>query len=78
LIGHPGIPVPGLELKLVPIDAGRFEMRVRGPNVTWGYWRRLDQTRAAIDDEGFFKLGEYLRFADESDPSKGFLFAGRS
>jgi feruloyl-CoA synthase len=73
LLGLPAIPVPGLELKLVPSDARKFEVRVRGPNVTWGYWRRLDQTRSAIDEEGFFKLGEYLRFADESDPSRGFV-----
>ncbi len=50
---------------------------MRGPNITWGYWRRLDQTRAAIDEEGFFKLGDSLRFADDGDPSKGFIFDGR-
>jgi feruloyl-CoA synthase len=53
-----GLPVPGVELKLVPSDAGKFEARVRGPNVTYGYWRRLEPTRAAFDEEGFFKLEE--------------------
>jgi feruloyl-CoA synthase len=72
-----GVPVPGLELKLVPGATGKLEARVRGPNVTWGYWRRLDQTRAAIDEEGFFRPGDNLRFADDADPSKGFVFDGR-
>ncbi len=67
-----GAPVPGMELKLVPADAGKFEARVRGPNVTWGYWRRLDQTRAAFDEEKFFKLGDDLQFADEAEAHKLF------
>jgi feruloyl-CoA synthase len=76
-----GAPPPGMDLKLVPgpdRNDGKFEARVKGPNVTWGYWRRLDQTRAAIDEEGFFKLGDNLRFADEADPSKGLVFDSRT
>ena len=72
-----GVPVPGIELKLVPSVSGKLEVRVRGPNVTFGYWRRLDQTRAAFDEEGFLKVGDNLRFVDESAPSKGFVFDGR-
>jgi feruloyl-CoA synthase len=75
--GLVGAPVPGVELKLVPTGSDKFEARLRGPNITWGYWRRLDQTRAAFDEEGFFKLGDYLRFADNADPSKGFIVDGR-
>jgi feruloyl-CoA synthase len=63
-----GLPPPGMELKLVPGKDGAFEARVKGPNVTWGYWRRLDQTRAAIDEEGFFKL-DNRRFQVETDNS---------
>jgi feruloyl-CoA synthase len=63
-----GVPPPGMELKLVPGNNGKFEARVKGPNVTWGYWRRLDETRAAIDEEGFFKL-DNLRFQVETDNS---------
>jgi feruloyl-CoA synthase len=72
-----GVPVPGVELKLVPIENGKFEARFRGPNVTPGYWRRLDLTRKAFDEEGYFKSGDCLRFADANDPGKGFLFDGR-
>jgi feruloyl-CoA synthase len=73
----PGLPAPGMELKLVPAGKGKFEARLRGPNITWGYWRRLDQTRAAFDEEGFFKSGDYLRFVNEGEPSQGFVFDGR-
>jgi feruloyl-CoA synthase len=72
-----GVPVAGMDLKLVPHSGGKFEARARGPNITWGYWRSLEQTRAALDDEGFFRLGYCLRLADEADPSKGFAFDGR-
>jgi feruloyl-CoA synthase len=75
--GLVGVPAPGVELKLVPTDGGKLEARLRGPNITLGYWRRLDLTRAAFDEEGYYKLGDCLRFADESDPGKGFVFDGR-
>jgi feruloyl-CoA synthase len=74
--GECGVPAPGMELKLV--HTGRkLEARFRGPNITPGYWNEPDLTRAAFDEEGFYKIGDALRFVDESDPSKGFLFDGR-
>jgi len=73
-----GLPTPGNELKLVPTAAaGRYELRVKGPNVTPGYWRRDDLTAMAFDEEGFYKMGDAGRFADEADPAKGIEFAGR-
>jgi feruloyl-CoA synthase len=73
-----GLPTPGNELKLVPTAAaGRYELRVHGPNVTPGYWRRDDLTAMAFDEEGFYKIGDAGRFADEADPAKGIEFAGR-
>jgi len=71
-----GIPVPGCELKMIP-SAGKFELRVRGPNVTPGYWKREDLTRAAFDEEGFYCIGDAGRFVDAAQPSKGSLFDGR-
>ena len=62
-----GLPVPGCELKLVPA-AGKLEARVKGPNVTPGYYRRDDLTRAAFDEEGYYRIGDALRFADPADP----------
>jgi feruloyl-CoA synthase len=71
-----GLPVPGCELKLVPA-AGKMEVRVRGENVTPGYHRRDDLTRAAFDDEGFYRIGDAVKLADAADPSKGIVFDGR-
>ena len=74
-----GLPTPGCELKkMVPVDnTGRCELRVRGPNVTPGYWRQPDLTAVAFDEEGFYKIGDAGRFADENDPALGIEFAGR-
>lgn len=74
--GECGVPAPGLELKLIP-SGRKLEARVKGPNVTPGYWKEPELTRAAFDEEGFYKIGDALRFVDEADPSKGFLFDGR-
>jgi feruloyl-CoA synthase len=74
--GNIGLPAPGVELKLVP-NAGKLEARLRGPHITPGYWRQNDLTKAAFDEEGFYKLGDALKFADPNDPAKGLLFDGR-
>jgi len=71
-----GTPVPGVEMKLVP-SGNKLEIRVRGPNVTPGYWKRPDLTAAAFDEEGFYRPGDAVRFDDPDHPSKGFVFDGR-
>lgn len=74
--GNIGIPAQGVELKLVPVD-DKLEARLRGPNITPGYWRAPDLTRDAFDEEGFYRLGDALRYAVPGDPAKGFYFDGR-
>ncbi len=74
--GNVGIPLPGVELKLVPLD-GKYEARLRGPNITPGYWRAPKLTADAFDAEGFYKIGDALKFADADDPAKGLMFDGR-
>jgi feruloyl-CoA synthase len=74
--GNVGVPIPGVELKLVP-SGGKLELRVRGPNITPGYWRRDDLTAAAFDEEGFYKPGDAVRPADPDDPVRGVIFDGR-
>ena len=74
--GNIGLPTPGVELKLIPSD-GKLEARLRGPNITPGYWRDDALTNAAFDDEGFYKLGDALKFVDTDDPGQGLLFDGR-
>ena len=71
-----GLPNPGCELKLVP-SAGKLEVRVRGPHVTPGYFRREDLTREAFDEEGFYRIGDALKFADPDVPERGLVFDGR-
>jgi feruloyl-CoA synthase len=74
--GVVGIPVPGVELKLIPEDQS-FEARYRGPNVTPGYWRDPAATEAAFDEEGFLRSGDLLSFIDPARPQAGLRFDGR-
>jgi len=74
--GEVGLPAPGVELKLVPVG-DKLEARLRSPSVTPGYWRQPDLTRLAFDDEGFYRIGDALRFVDPQDIMRGFIFDGR-
>jgi feruloyl-CoA synthase len=71
-----GLPVAQCELKLVP-NAGKLEVRVRGPHVMPGYFKRPDLTQAAFDEERFYRIGDAVRFADPADPAQGIVFDGR-
>ena len=71
-----GLPAPGVELKMLP-NAGKLELRVKGPNVTPGYFKSEELTRAAFDAEGFYCIGDAGRFADANDPARGIEFDGR-
>jgi feruloyl-CoA synthase len=71
-----GVPVPGVELKLVP-SGDKLEARLRGSNIMPGYWRQRDLTAQAFDEDGFYKLGDALKFEDSADPGQGLLFDGR-
>ncbi|MGA0603892.1 AMP-binding protein [Caulobacter sp. KR2-114] len=74
--GEIGLPFPGVEIKLLPFG-DRYEIRVRGENVMPGYFRRPDLTEAAFDEDGFYRIGDAVKFADAADPRKGLRFAGR-
>jgi feruloyl-CoA synthase len=71
-----GVPHRGVELKLTP-NAGKLEVRLKGPNITPGYWRRPDLNAAAFDEEGFYKIGDALKLAEPGDWTSGFVFDGR-
>src|SRR5262249_23190724 len=74
--GGMGGGVGGTERKLVPAG-DKLEVRVRGPNVTPGYWKRPDLTAAAFDSDGFYKPGDAVRFDDPGKPERGIVFDGR-
>jgi feruloyl-CoA synthase len=65
-----------VELKLVPSE-GKLEARLKGANITPGYWKQPDLTKEAFDAEGYYKIGDALKFVDPADPAKGLLFDGR-
>jgi feruloyl-CoA synthase len=73
-----GVPVPGVEVKLVPTEGGKTEPRVRGPNVTPGYLGRPDLAIAAFDDDGFYRTGDAGKLVDPENPNRGLVFDGRT
>ena len=79
--GHLGLPAPGVEAKLVAEQSddphSKIEIRFRGPNVMPGYWRAPEQTKAAFDEEGFYKSGDAVKFIDSAQPLRGLMFDGR-
>jgi len=70
------VPIPGTEIKLVP-SGDKLEARVRGPNVTPGYWKAPEQTAKAFDADGFYLMGDAMAFADPQRPELGLFFDGR-
>jgi feruloyl-CoA synthase len=74
--GEVGIPMAGVELKLVPSDE-KLELRIKGPNITPGYWRQPDMTADSFDEEGFYKMGDALKFVEPGNADRGFMFDGR-
>lgn len=71
-----GLPMPGARFKLLPVG-DRFEIRVKGLGVTPGYVNDPERTAEAFDEEGFFKMGDAVTFADPERPEAGLRFAGR-
>jgi len=78
-VGCIGLPVANVALKLLedPNLPGRYELRIRAPNVTERYLDAPEKTAAAFDDEGFYMLGDAVRFVDPARPIAGLRFAGR-
>lgn len=75
--GLAGLPIAGCELKLAPVGSGKYEARLRGPNVTAGYWRQPEATARLFDEEGFARMGDALSFVVPGDVAQGFAFDGR-
>lgn len=66
--GSVGPPVTGVDEIIVDCHGhavppgAEGEIRLRGPNVTSGYYRRPEETSAAFDERGYFRTGDIGRF----------------
>jgi feruloyl-CoA synthase len=73
-----GLPIPGVSVKLVADPSGKRELRVKGPNVTRGYYRDAEATAAAFDDDGYYRSHDAGAFLDSDAPEAGLIFDGRT
>ena len=74
-----GLPAPGIELAFVAGAGGKLEMRVKGPNVSPGYWGAGGTVEpSARDERGFYPMGDAGKLADDAAPEKGVVFDGRT
>jgi feruloyl-CoA synthase len=71
-----GVPMPGISVKLVPVDT-RYEVRIAGPVVTPCYLRDPQRTAESRDEEGYYRMGDLAVFHDAERPEQGLAFAGR-
>ncbi len=71
-----GVPMPGIRVKLVPVDT-RYEVRIAGPVVTPCYLHDPQRTAESRDEEGFYRMGDLAVFHDPERPEHGLAFAGR-
>jgi long-chain acyl-CoA synthetase len=87
-VGSIGLPVPDTEIKIVDLDTGKKEMKVgepgeviiRGPQVTQGYYKKPQETKAALKD-GWLFTGDIGTMDDEGyfyivDRKKDMIIAG--
>jgi len=75
-VGLIGLPLPGTTLKLVP-NGEKLEVRAKGPTVMPGYLNDPKKNAEVFDEEGYYCLGDAVKFVDEADANKGLIFDGR-
>ncbi len=70
-LGTIGKPVAGTSVKVVDADGNDVpfgepgELCVQGPQVMKGYWQREEETRNAIDENGWFHTGDIAVLQDD-------------
>lgn len=75
--GVVGVPLTGVTVKLIPEDGSRYEIRVKGDNITPGYFKDAERTRDSFDDEGYLITGDAMALVDPADMNAGLRFDGR-
>jgi long-chain acyl-CoA synthetase len=63
--GSIGLPVSGVEMRLVDEHDGVGEIVIRGHNVMKGYWNNPEATAKAIDADGWFHTGDLARVDED-------------
>jgi feruloyl-CoA synthase len=71
-----GLPVPGTAAKLAP-EGEKFEIRVRGPQISPGYYNPPEGASDPFDEEGFYRLGDAAKLVDPDNADAGLAFDGR-
>ena len=63
-------------MKILPVGE-KLEIRIKGPNVHAGYYKRPDLTAQYFDEEGYYCIGDAVKWVDPDYPEKGMIFDGR-
>ncbi|SCX72574.1 AMP-binding protein [Variovorax sp. EL159] len=71
-----GLPLPGVSVKLVPV-ADRYELRIAGPHLFSHYLGDAQASAAAFDEEGYYRTGDAVQWAQSDFPGAGLRFDGR-
>jgi len=75
----------GMETRLVDPETGDIvdepeglgELRIKGPTMFPGYWKRPDLTDKAFDEEGFFRSGDLFAIGLSDGEPNRYRFVGR-
>jgi feruloyl-CoA synthase len=75
-VGLIGVPTPGITIKIVP-HGEKLEVRIKGPNVHSGYYKRPDLTAQYFDADGYYCIGDAVKWEDPNRLETGLVFDGR-
>lgn len=75
-VGLIGVPYSGITIKLIPVQE-KFEIRLKGPSIHQGYYKRPDLNAKYFDEDGFYCIGDAVEFINPDNPAEGLAFKGR-